>query len=334
MQRRDETWKATEVYGTGWPANAGGTAGRLAGGLPYALAEAEQNFLIPSREQALIWGDLVPQMIVSAVIPRWWNVTPLQLHWVGCTWLTPRRCWPKRAEPAAAAPGGERALERYAPPARIKKIDATAGRGRRHSGAVENVRALGDVRCWPANWRRRSGLARWPPRSAAWPRRHAEQLNHARHFARLRHSQADAGQFLSAGAAEPAHVPHADGLFQPHSGGKLGIEPALLRGAGRPDARRARAAERAGSGVDPADRGAIFATHLEDWPALLRSPADGGRRCASEKARNGTAAAASDQTRIGRSRALLTRQSIRQTWLRFSLLVALALGAGPARPSA
>ena len=34
--------------------------------LPYALAEAEQNFLIPTREQALIWGDLVPQMILSA----------------------------------------------------------------------------------------------------------------------------------------------------------------------------------------------------------------------------------------------------------------------------
>ena len=56
--------------------------GSLAG-LPYALAEAEQNFLIPTREQALIWGDLVPQMILSATIPRWWSVTPLQLHWVG-----------------------------------------------------------------------------------------------------------------------------------------------------------------------------------------------------------------------------------------------------------
>ena len=35
-----------------------------------------------TQTQALIWGDLVPQMIVSAVIPRWWNVTPSQLHWV------------------------------------------------------------------------------------------------------------------------------------------------------------------------------------------------------------------------------------------------------------
>ena len=36
-------------------------------GLPYALAEAEQNFLIPSREEALIRGDLVPQMITEMV---------------------------------------------------------------------------------------------------------------------------------------------------------------------------------------------------------------------------------------------------------------------------
>ena len=51
--------------------------------LPYALAEAEQNFLIPTQTQALIWGDLVPQMILSAKMPRWWNVTPAQIHWVG-----------------------------------------------------------------------------------------------------------------------------------------------------------------------------------------------------------------------------------------------------------
>ncbi|MEI9975413.1 MAG: hypothetical protein WDO73_27100 [Ignavibacteriota bacterium] len=77
------TWRATEVYGTGWPSNAGG---RLVGSLatlPYALAEAEQNFLIPTQTQALIWGDLVPQMILSAKTARWWNVTPSQIHWVG-----------------------------------------------------------------------------------------------------------------------------------------------------------------------------------------------------------------------------------------------------------
>jgi hypothetical protein len=82
VQGSNHTWRSTELFGTGWPSNGGG---RLVGsltGLPYALAEAEQNFLIPSQTQALIWGDLVPQMILSAKIPRWWNVTPAQMHWV------------------------------------------------------------------------------------------------------------------------------------------------------------------------------------------------------------------------------------------------------------
>src|SRR5262249_31411338 len=83
IQNANQTWKVTEVFGTGWPANAGGRLVGSLASLPYALAEAEQNFLIPTREQALIWGDLVPQMILSAVIPRWWNVSPMQLHWVG-----------------------------------------------------------------------------------------------------------------------------------------------------------------------------------------------------------------------------------------------------------
>src|SRR5262249_21505495 len=82
VQGSNHTWKSTELFGTGWPSNGGG---RLVGsltGLPYALAEAEQNFLVPSQTQALIWGDLVPQMILSAKIPRWWNVSRTQMRWV------------------------------------------------------------------------------------------------------------------------------------------------------------------------------------------------------------------------------------------------------------
>jgi hypothetical protein len=129
IQGAGQTWKATEVFGTGWPANAGGRLVGSLASLPYALAEAEQNFLIPSREQALIWGDLVPQMILSAVIPRWWDVTPLQLHWVGInmayaeTLLAESALNPDRRAQVMAT------LERYAPPARVKKMERllTAG---------------------------------------------------------------------------------------------------------------------------------------------------------------------------------------------------------------
>src|SRR5450756_1790612 len=83
MQGADHTWRPTELYGTGWPSNGGGRLVGSLSSLPYALAEAEQNFLVPAQTQALIWGDLVPQMILSAKIPRFWQVTPAQLHWVG-----------------------------------------------------------------------------------------------------------------------------------------------------------------------------------------------------------------------------------------------------------
>ncbi len=83
VQGANHTWKSTELFGTGWPSNGGGRLVGSLAGLPYALAEAEQNFLVPTQTQALIWGDLVPQMILSAKIPRWWNVTPAQVHWVG-----------------------------------------------------------------------------------------------------------------------------------------------------------------------------------------------------------------------------------------------------------
>lgn len=83
MQGSAHTWRTTEPYGSGWPSNAGGRLIGSLSGLGYALAEAEQNFLIPAQTQALIWGDLVPQMILSAKSPRWWNVTPSQMHWVG-----------------------------------------------------------------------------------------------------------------------------------------------------------------------------------------------------------------------------------------------------------
>jgi len=132
------TWTATQIAGSGWPYNAGG---RLTGSLialPYALAEAEQNFLIPSREQALIWGDLVPQMILGAVIPRWWNVTPTQLHWVGLNMAY--------AESELAQAGlneGQRrrvvgVLEHYVPPSRLKKIERLLAAGEVRA-AAENI---------------------------------------------------------------------------------------------------------------------------------------------------------------------------------------------------
>jgi hypothetical protein len=138
IQGAEQTWKHTEVFGTGWPANAGG---RLVGSLatlPYALGEAEQNFLIPSREQALIWGDLVPQLLLTGVIPRWWDVSPVQIHWVGVNIAYAESVVGESALSLQRRSQMEAVLERYAPPARVKKVDALLSRGDLR-GALENI---------------------------------------------------------------------------------------------------------------------------------------------------------------------------------------------------
>lgn len=122
IQSSNQTWKQTEVFGTGWPSSAGGRLVGSLAGLPYALAESEQNFLIPTREQALIWGDLVPQMILSAKIPRFWTVTPGQLHWLalhlraGESFLAEAVIDEKRREQVLNA------LEKQAAPARAREV--------------------------------------------------------------------------------------------------------------------------------------------------------------------------------------------------------------------
>jgi hypothetical protein len=117
------SWKTTEVQGGGWPSNSGGKLSGSLAELPYALAQAEQNFLVPTREQALIWADLVPQLLVSATVPRWWRATPAHTHWVmlhmdyGETLLAEAALNDARRQRVLAV------LHRYAAPVRVAEID-------------------------------------------------------------------------------------------------------------------------------------------------------------------------------------------------------------------
>jgi hypothetical protein len=73
-------WQTAELSGRGLSAVGGShLVGSLAD-LPFALAGAEQDFIVPDNVQALIWDDLVPSLMDSAVLPRWWTVTPTELH--------------------------------------------------------------------------------------------------------------------------------------------------------------------------------------------------------------------------------------------------------------
>ncbi len=129
VQGSSQTWRSTEIFGTGWPANAGGRLVGSLAGLGYALAEAEQNFLIPSQTQALIWGDLVPQMIISAKVPRWWNVTPEQMHWAGLHVRFGRSLVAEAVWDPAVRKEVLESLRRQAPPRRTRLVEAHCANG-------------------------------------------------------------------------------------------------------------------------------------------------------------------------------------------------------------
>jgi hypothetical protein len=73
-------WQAPELLGQGSPAGGGAHfVGSLAD-LPYVIAELEQDFISPENVQALIWRELTPGLMTSAILPRWWNVSQNELH--------------------------------------------------------------------------------------------------------------------------------------------------------------------------------------------------------------------------------------------------------------
>jgi hypothetical protein len=73
-------WQAPELMGVGTPAGGGAYLMGSLADLPYALAATEQDFIAPENVQALVWKELVPDLMVSAIVPRWWNITPAELH--------------------------------------------------------------------------------------------------------------------------------------------------------------------------------------------------------------------------------------------------------------
>ena len=75
-----EIWDTPRLVGVGVTAGGGAyLLGSLAD-LPYALAMTEEDFIVPKNVQALIWREVVPNLLVGATLPRWWSVDKGELH--------------------------------------------------------------------------------------------------------------------------------------------------------------------------------------------------------------------------------------------------------------
>jgi hypothetical protein len=75
-----QLWQASELFNQGSPAGGGAyLVGSLAE-LPYVLAATEEDFIAPKNVQALIWKEVTADLLLSATLPRWWNVSSNELH--------------------------------------------------------------------------------------------------------------------------------------------------------------------------------------------------------------------------------------------------------------
>jgi hypothetical protein len=76
----EQAWRSPRLFGRGWTASGGAhLIGSLAD-LPYVLAKVEEDFMVPQNVQSLIWEDMAPGLVTSAIMPRWWGVTRNELH--------------------------------------------------------------------------------------------------------------------------------------------------------------------------------------------------------------------------------------------------------------
>ena len=80
IQGFDDVWGPPDLIGIGVTAGGGAyLIGSLAD-LPYTLALAEEDFIAPANTQALIWKAEAPALLVNATESRWWGVSSTEMH--------------------------------------------------------------------------------------------------------------------------------------------------------------------------------------------------------------------------------------------------------------
>lgn len=77
---QSRAWQAPQLFGIGLTAGNGTHLSGSLAGLPYALAEIEQDFIVPENVQALIWHDTAADLLTTGVVPRWWSTSQDALH--------------------------------------------------------------------------------------------------------------------------------------------------------------------------------------------------------------------------------------------------------------
>jgi hypothetical protein len=274
-----QSWRVPHVFGSGLPAGGGAhLAGSLAD-LPFVLAEAEQDFIVPENVQALIWHELVPGLVSSSVLPRWWGVTRNELHAVTLYQRTGEELLASAAQDEALRGQVVAILSERMNPQRSEQVEKAL-----RAGAVEEALSRvmpGETFYLAAEFRRK-----YPEQNSHWGKAGGELDDLVRQY------PAEVGwKRLS----EDFGVPHP-ALAQSYSRELIIVKPfpAFMGYSSRLLAESwdsnnlywARLADEKGYSPAMLNRlvpeltyrmvEKIFATDFEDWPAMLRAMRETG----------------------------------------------------------
>ena len=298
----EQSWQVAALFGTGMPA-AGGAhlAGSLAD-LPFVLARVEQDFIVPENVQALIWPQVVPSLLTSAVLPRWWRISRNELHAVALYQRTGEELLSAAAEDAKLRPMVMEILSDRMFPKESNDIETALGAG--NAAQVLSEVTPGQTFYLAAEFRRR-----FPQEHAYW-RTTGQELDEMVHnyptetgWDRLSEDfgvphpameDNDSRQLLDV-KPFPAFMGYAsrllaeswdsNNLYWARLADEKGYSPVMLNLL-IPELTR-RMVEK------------IFASHFEDWPALLTAMHETGKEFREGKIASWAPAGTRMETRVG-----------------------------------
>ena len=229
-------WQAPELLGQGSPAGGGAHfVGSLAD-LPYVLAEIEQDFISPDSVQALIWKEMTPDLMTSAILPRWWDVSPIELHAIAL--------YQRAGEELLTAAGKDEALRRKVMTILSDRLLPQRTAASRASSALrpQSQDILSQMMPADTFYLTAEFQRKYPGQNGAWgtATQELQQLSRPASrpgqlealVARFWHAASQPGSELRSRTVE--HGAHAAVLwiFQPVSGGILGFSQSVLGSLG------------------------------------------------------------------------------------------------------
>jgi hypothetical protein len=150
----NRAWEAPEPFGVGLAAGNGTHLSGSLAGLPYALAEIEQDFIVPQNVQALIWHDTAADLLTTSIVPRWWSTSQDALHAASLYQQAGEELIKKAAQDAAVRGEVTAILADRLPPETMDHIDAGLAAG--HADEAMNYIAPADEFYLAAEFREKS----------------------------------------------------------------------------------------------------------------------------------------------------------------------------------